>query len=166
MKTHTVLLILSIMLSNVVFANDTLVTNNPKLNIYYEDARNRRTYLKVPDYKELRVNPSWKTRYFYQINLQDTGRLHFFLFNLKFFQFKPSFKKENVFIVPINFTGERWLYISNTKRKLRKLKQGNYQLLTREQFQKEYSIAYRKFLRRGFDAAIRDVPANIEPTKE
>jgi hypothetical protein len=94
------------------------------------------------------------------------GTLDFFLFNLKFFQFKPSFKKEKVFIIPINFTGERWLYISNTKRKLRKLKQGNYQLLTREQFQKEYSIAYRKFLRRGFDFAIRDVPVNVEPTKE
>ena len=38
-KIQALLLILSIMLSNIVFANDTLVTNNPKLNIYYEEIK-------------------------------------------------------------------------------------------------------------------------------
>lgn len=78
MKIHILLLILSIILSKIVFANDTLVTNNPKLNIYYADEIKSRTFLKVPDYKEIRVNDSWKWRYFYQINLQDTGRFNFF----------------------------------------------------------------------------------------
>jgi hypothetical protein len=171
MKTVLLLLLLS-SLQLVANASDTIPIP-PVVNIYLHRPKNSSLFLKLANKPtvELATVPhdefldSWTERYFYRLILNSTGYLKFYVTQLRFLSLKVSFTKEPLITIPVQFTGERWLYISNRNYELDNLKKGRYELLTTEEFKNKYPTAYSKFIKRGFNMEFENVEVNVEPEK-
>ncbi len=104
-------------------------------------------------------------RKFYQLQFNDTGILKFFLYSVSMFTNTSIPKTEKLLTIPINFTGERWLYVSSSKKKLAKMKNKPLQVMSTEEFKIEYETAYKKFINIGIDREFINVALNVEPNR-
>lgn len=145
-------------------ANDS-TTQKPILNIMLLNETGKRPFLKLYDAKISMVGGGHNWRYFYQLQLRDTGVFKFYLYTVTALQSKLIPKNEKTIDIPIKFTGERWWIVSTRGKKLKKIKSNPIHLLTTDEFQKEYPKAYKRFKRISFNKVFKNLQVNVEPNK-
>lgn len=151
-----------------IFANDTLA-GKPILNIYYNNLNaGPDLYLKLPQKKVflLKSGNYWHSRAFIKINLTDTGKLQIFLFHVTHFQrVDNKLQQAKPLSINIDYTGERWLCLTDARSDLRRIRKKGVRLLTNEKFKQKFKRPHRLFARRNYNFVFDSVAVNTIPSR-
>jgi len=151
-----------------IFANDTLA-GKPILNIYYNNLNaGPNLYLKLPQKKVLLLKSGnyLHSRAFIKINLTDTGKLQIFLFHVTNFQrVDNKLQQAKPLSINIDYTGERWLCLTDARSDLRRIRKKGVRLLTNEKFKQKFNRPHRLFARRNYNFVFDSVAVNTMPSR-
>lgn len=151
-----------------IFANDTLA-GKPILNIYYNNLNaGPNLYLKLPQKKVLLLKSGnyWHSRAFMKINLTDTGKLQIFLFHVTHLQrVDNKLQQAKPLSINIDYTGERWLCLTDARSDLRRIRKKGVRLLTNEKFKQKFKRPHRLFARRNYNLVFDSVAVNTIPSR-